>query len=107
MHSLAVAIFWVYGGILIVGGVIGWRLSGSRISLTAGLASAAMLAVAYRLTLINAFGGYLLATAVALALAIVFSRRLRKTKKFMPSGLRLSVSGLVALALAAITALSW
>jgi uncharacterized membrane protein (UPF0136 family) len=107
MHALAVAIFWVYGSILVVGGIIGWRVSGSRISLTASLASVALLAVAYRLVMTNAFGGYLLATAVALALTIVFSRRLKKTKKFMPSGLMLAVSGLAALALAAITALSW
>jgi uncharacterized membrane protein (UPF0136 family) len=107
VHTVAVAILWVYGGILVVGGIIGWRLSGSRISLTASLASAALLVVAYRLALTNAFGGYLLATAVAMALTIIFSRRLRKTKKFMPSGLMLAVSGLAALALAAITALSW
>lgn len=107
MQSLAVAIFVVYGGILVAGGVIGWRLSGSRVSLTASLASAALLAIACRLSLTNAFGGYLLATAVALGLAIVFSRRLRKTKKFMPAGLMLIVNVVAALLLAGITALSW
>jgi uncharacterized membrane protein (UPF0136 family) len=107
MESLGAAIILVYAGLLVVGGVIGWRVSGSRISLTAGLASAALLVLAYRLSLSNAFGGYLLATAVALGLAVMFSRRLRKTNKFMPSGLMLVLSSVAALLLAAITALSW
>jgi uncharacterized membrane protein (UPF0136 family) len=107
VQTVVSAILLVYGAILVVGGVIGWRLSGSRISLTASLGSAALLAVAYRFSLANDFGGYLLATAVALGLAIVFSRRLRKTKKFMPWGLLLIVSGAVALLLAGITAMAW
>ena len=104
MQNLVVAIFLVYGSILIVGGVIGWRLSGSRVSLTASLASAALLGVAYRLSLSNPFGGYLLGTTVALGLAIVFFSRLQKTKKFMPAGLMLVVSTVVALLLAGVTA---
>jgi uncharacterized membrane protein (UPF0136 family) len=107
MQNFGMAIVVVYGSLLVVGGVIGWRVSGSRVSLTASLASAALLAVAYRISLSNAFGGYLLATAVALGLAVVFSRRLRKTKKFMPSGMMLAVSSVAALLLAGITALSW
>ena len=107
MQTFGVAIIVAYGSLLVVGGVIGWRVSGSRVSLTASLASAALLAVAFRISLSNAFAGYLLATAVALGLAVVFSRRLRKTRKFMPSGLMLILSSVAAVLLAGITAVSW
>jgi hypothetical protein len=52
-------------------------------------------------------GGYLLATVVALGLAVLFFRRLRKTGRFMPSGLMLVVSSAAALLLGGIAALSW
>lgn len=106
MRTLAPAIILIYGGILMAGGLVGWRVSGSRISLTASLASAALLAIAYRISLAAAFAGYLMAMAVALGLAVLFSFRLRKTRKFMPAGLMLLVSGAVAILLGWATALA-
>jgi uncharacterized membrane protein (UPF0136 family) len=107
MQSFGVVVILLYAGLIVVGGVIGWRVSGSRASLTASLASAALLAIAYRLSLSNMLGGYLLATVVALGLAVLFFRRLRKTGRFMPSGLMLVVSSAAALLLGGIAALSW
>ncbi len=106
MQTLAPAIMLIYGGILIAGGVIGWRVSGSRISLTASLASAALLAIAYRISLGAPFAGYLMATIVALGLAVLFTLRLRKTGKFMPAGLMLALSCIAAVLFGWVAALS-
>ena len=88
-----------YAAILIAGGIVGWRVSGSRISLTMSLASAALLAVAYRISLTSPAGGSLMGAIVALALTVVFALRLRKTGKFMPAGMMLALSAIVALLL--------
>jgi uncharacterized membrane protein (UPF0136 family) len=104
MAALGTGVIVVYGILLVVGGIIGWKKSGSRVSLTASLASAALLAVAHRMSRTAPLGGYVLAAVVALALTILFSNRLRKTKKFMPSGMMLLVSGIATLLLALVAA---
>jgi uncharacterized membrane protein (UPF0136 family) len=95
MSALAAGMILVYGVILIAGGFAGWKLSGSRISLTAGLASAALLAIAYRVALFYPVAGYLLAVLVSLGLTVMFGLRFRKSKKVMPSGMMLAVSVIV------------
>ncbi len=100
MLRFAFAVIVVYTAFLVVGGIIGWRVSGSRISLTSSLVSAALLSVAWRISLDAPKSGYLMATIVALALAILFALRLRKTKKFMPSGMMLLLSAIVTIILA-------
>ncbi|MBI1955490.1 MAG: TMEM14 family protein [Acidobacteria bacterium] len=107
MHPLASWIILSYAAILIAGGLVGWRRGGSRISFTAGLASAALLTVAHRLSQIHPFGGYLMATGVSLILAVVFFRRFRKTRRFFPAGLLLALSGMVVVILGWMTARSW
>ena len=104
MHALAASVILAYAAILIVGGFVGWRVSGSRVSLTAGLASAALLAIAFRLSIIRPLAGYLMAAAVSLALTVMFSLRFRKTKKFMPAGMMLVVSGIALAILGWVTA---
>ena len=101
MSPLAVGVILAYGAILIAGGFAGWRLSGSRISLTAGLASAALLAIAYRVALFHLLAGYLLAFLVSLGLTVMFGLRFRKARKVMPSGMMLAVSAI------AIAILGW
>ena len=95
MSAPAVGVILVYGVILIAGGFAGWRLSGSRISLTASLASAALLAIAYRVAFFHLLAGYLLAFLVSLGVTVLFGLRVRKTKKVMPAGLMLAVSAIV------------
>ena len=107
MHSLASWIILSYAAMLIAGGLAGWRLGGSRISFTAGLASAALLTVAHRIAQIHPSGGYLLATGISLLLAVVFFLRFRKTGKFFPAGLLLMLSGIVVVILGWITAVLW
>ena len=104
MHALAASVILAYAAILIVGGFVGRRVSGSRVSLTAGLASAALLAIAFRLSIIRPLAGYLMAAAVSLALTVMFSLRFRKTKKFMPAGMMLVVSGIALAILGWVTA---
>ena len=104
MSALAAGVILAYAGILIAGGIAGWRLSGSRISLTAGLTSAAMLAIAYRLALSYLLAGHLLAVLVSLGLTVMFGLRFRKTKKVMPAGMMLAVSAIVLATLGWLTA---
>ena len=107
MDHLAAGVILVYAAILVVGGIVGWRLSGSRISFTAGLASGALLAIAYRLSYTNPPAGYLMASVVSLGLVVLFAVRFRKTGKFMPAGMMLLVSGIVLALLGWFTARSW
>lgn len=100
MQSFTSIVILTYAALLVVGGIIGWRVGGSRMSLTFSLISAALLSVAYRISREEPRQGLLLATVVAFALAVVFVFRLRKTRKFMPSGMMLAVSAIVALILA-------
>lgn len=65
MSTLAAAVVLAYAGILIGGGFAGWKLSGSRISFTAGLGSAALMAIAYRIAFFHLLAGYLLAVAAS------------------------------------------
>jgi uncharacterized membrane protein (UPF0136 family) len=107
MNSYTSAVILGYAGLLVVGGFIGWRVSGSRISLTSSLISAALLAAAYRISLGSPFAGRLMAMIVATALEAVFAMRLSKTRKFMPSGMMLIVSGVVMVILAWSTIQDW
>jgi uncharacterized membrane protein (UPF0136 family) len=89
-----------YAAVLILGGIIGWQMSGSRISLTASLVSAALLSVAYRLSYTYPTRGWAMGAVIAAALAILFTIRWRKTRKLMPAGIMLLISGAAAAVLA-------
>ncbi|MBI4464188.1 MAG: TMEM14 family protein [Acidobacteria bacterium] len=107
MHSLASWIILSYAVLLIASGLAGWRLGGSRISFTAGLASAALLTAAHRVSQTYPSRGYLMATAISLLLAVMFFLRFRKTGKLFPAGLLLALSGIVAVTLGWMTVASW
>lgn len=83
---VAQALLAVYAGLLAVGGVIGYRKAGSRPSLIAGLASAAVVGIALGLTFATP-AGFVLGAILAAALVILFSVRYAKGRKFMPAGL--------------------
>ncbi len=100
MNAFAGYIILIYAGLLVAGGIIGWRVTGSRISLTSSLVSAALLSIAYWISQDAPKSGYLMATIVALALAVLFLIRLRKTGKFMPAGMMLILSSIVTIILA-------
>ena len=107
MHAVASIVTLSYAALLVAGGIVGWRVSGSRISLTASLVSAALLSASWRISLGSPGPGYLMGTIVSLALAVLFTVRFRKTKKFMPSGMLLLLSIVVTVILAWSSFTTW
>jgi len=91
-------VLWIYILLLLAGGLTGFLKAGSKVSLITSAAAAAALILT---AIPGLFGPGLargLADAIMAALLVVFSIRLSKTRKFMPSGLMLAVTA-VALAL--------
>ena len=80
-------IIWIYVGLLLAGGVIGFLKAGSRISLIASIASAVPLALTAAGIL-----PYAVAPVVLGLLVVQFIVRLMKTRKFMPSGMLLLIT---------------
>jgi uncharacterized membrane protein (UPF0136 family) len=94
-----VTVLWVYGGLMLAGGLMGWR-AGSRASLVAGVGSGAALMGTALLARTHLTAGLWLGVAIAVLLCATFSARLLKTRKVMPAGALLALS-LVALLLLA------
>ena len=85
----------VFGALLIVGGIVGFTMSGSKPSLYAGSLSG-ILAIALSFIGLSGYSLialFLLATEAILLIAMFFLRY-KKTGKFIPAGLMLLVSGL-------------
>lgn len=80
---MANTILWVYIGLLIVGGLMGFMKAGSKISLITSAIFAVALALFATRVLPWAPG----ADILLLALLVVFAIRFAKGKKFMPAGL--------------------
>jgi uncharacterized membrane protein (UPF0136 family) len=89
----------VYGLLVAIGGIIGYRKAGSKVSLLSGLGSGVALAIAAYLTWQNLRIGLSVATIIAIALAIVFGMRWSKTGAWMPAGMMTILSGLIAIIL--------
>lgn len=87
----------LYGILSIIGGIIGYKSAGSKVSLISGIISGLLLLVAVYLQLQGQTWGLTLAVIVTGILVIVFAIRLAKTRKFMPAGLMV-VLGIAALA---------
>ena len=78
--------FPIYAILLIVGGVIGFKKAGSKVSLYAGVISGVVVGIGICMQSLG------LICAVSLLLTGSFAVRLVKTKKFMPSGMLLIAS---------------
>jgi len=95
VHDFTNKVLWVYIILLLIGGLIGFFKAKSKVSLVSSVVFAALLA------LLDVPGIFerkfaLGATNVLLAaLLVVFAIRLTKTKKFMPSGMMLALTGVV------------
>lgn len=75
-----------------IGGGIGFLKAKSKVSLLAGVASGALLITCYSVANRNPQTGFLFGMIVCGLMSIMFGIRLKKTKKFMPSGLMLVLS---------------
>jgi uncharacterized membrane protein (UPF0136 family) len=87
-------ILWIYIILLVVGGLIGFLKAKSQVSLIMSAAFAAALSLCAAGIIFQPY----VADILLAALLVVFSMRLVKTKKFVPSGLLLVIT-ILALAL--------
>lgn len=94
-HQVALYEGLVYGFLLIIGGVIGFKKAHSKASLYAGSASGVFAVVFSYLGLQgNDLLALFLLAAEAIILSAFFYMRYSSSKKFMPSGMMLVVSAL-------------
>jgi uncharacterized membrane protein (UPF0136 family) len=89
----------VYGIIAIIGGLIGFAKSQSKVSLISGSISGVGLLVSGSAAAQSQEWGKITGMAIASLLVIVFIVRLLKTKKFMPAGLMI-LGGVVTIGVA-------
>jgi uncharacterized membrane protein (UPF0136 family) len=95
----AAIIVWVYGAMVLVGGVLGYVKAQSKPSLISGLVfGSALIVVGYGIRQGRA-ADVLIAAGLAGLLAVVMGIRFGKTKKFMPAGLLTILSVVVAVTL--------
>ena len=85
-----------YGVLVAAGGIFGYVKSQSRPSLIAGSVSGLFLVVAGLLVLMGVAAGAHFGFAVNVLLVVLFGMRFGKTPKFMPSGMMLVLSVVVA-----------
>jgi len=98
MHHFADTVLWIYIILLLVGGLIGFFVGKSKVSLITSAVFAAVLVLTVVPGVFQPAFARGLANIVMALLLVVFAIRLAKTKKFMPSGLLLVVT-IAALAL--------
>ena len=89
----------VYGFLLIVGGIMGFVKSQSRVSLFAGAVSGGLCVGAAWLSVDQPSEGFTIGSLVAFLLAGVFINRFAKTRKLMPAGMVLVLSLIVGILL--------
>jgi uncharacterized membrane protein (UPF0136 family) len=80
-------ILWIYIALLLGGGWVGYSVGKSKVSLIMATVFAILLALCAASVMPLAWPSWLLAM-----LALVFTMRLAKTKKFIPSGLMLALT---------------
>lgn len=76
-----------YGILALVGGIIGYKQAGSKVSLWSGIGSGLLLIVAAFAQFQGQTWGMTLAAIVTGVLVVVFVSRLVKTRKLIPAGL--------------------
>jgi uncharacterized membrane protein (UPF0136 family) len=89
MHNLADLILWIYIVLLVAGGLIGFLKAKSQVSLIMSVSFAVALIIT---TVLAQPTSRHLADILMAALLVVFTIRLVKTKKFMPSGMMLVIT---------------
>ncbi|MGK7918468.1 MAG: TMEM14 family protein [Trichodesmium sp.] len=92
--NIAIIAAIAYGILAILGGIIGYKKAGSKISLISGSVSGLLLIMSGIIQIIGMNWGLIFATVITTILVITFIIRLVKTRKMMPSGLMI-LTGLV------------
>ena len=94
MQNTAIEI-WVYGVLMMVGGVIGFVKVGSKASLISGVGMGALLLISGYGVWRGTANSLMVAEVVTMLLLVLFAIRYAKTRRFMPAGM-LAVISLVA-----------
>lgn len=94
--NLAIVATFAYGLLSGLGGIWGYIKSKSKVSLISGCLSSILLIIAAGMQWQGYSMGLLISRVVILLLIVVFTTRLIKTSKFMPSGVML-IAGIAAL----------
>ena len=89
----------VYGVLLIAGGMMGFVKAKSRVSLFAGAITGGLCIGATWLSVEHPANGFTIGSLVAFLLTGISINRLAKTRKFMPAGMILVMSGIVGVVL--------
>ena len=95
--NIAIIAAIAYGILAIIGGIIGYKKAGSKISLISGSVSGLLLIISGIIQIMGMDWGLIFSTIITTILVITFIVRLVKTRKMMPSGLMI-VTGIVAVA---------
>ncbi len=96
MNLIAISATIAYGLMSGLGGIWGYIKSQSKPSLISGCLSGILLLIAAAMQIRGSSLGLLLSRIIILLLVVVFTIRLTKTGKFMPSGIML-IAGVIAL----------
>ena len=100
MQNLAILV-WLYGAIVLAGGLIGWIKARSQPSLLSGLAFGVLLGLCGLAMWEGRWIGLTTGAGLALGLTVIMGIRFAKTKKFMPAGLVAVLSAVMLVVLSA------
>lgn len=92
MNNLSIKVLWVYIVLLLVGGLIGFIKGRSKVSLIMSVVFAVLLILTTLHGMFQPAFALTLANGTLVVLLLVFTLRLAKTRKFMPSGLILAAT---------------
>ena len=92
MNEISKFVSYIYGVLLVVGGLMGYLQAHSNISLIMGIVSGALVLFAIKMGSKNPQTGYLFIAAISLILSIFSLMRFKVTQAFFPMGFLLVLS---------------
>jgi uncharacterized membrane protein (UPF0136 family) len=92
VNNFSIKVLWVYIVLLLVGGLIGFLKGKSKVSLITSAVFAALLILTTLRGVFQPAFALAVANGTLVVLLLVFTMRLARTRKFMPSGLILAAT---------------